>query len=88
MRPKTNNTKNLIIELLRFIFATFIIFFHMDKDILGLESVINSFGSMNITFFSNGFIGVEFFFMLTGLFMAERVCKLDKLNSSEKNGGG
>ena len=86
MPSVVDNKKNTIIELFRFIFATYIIFYHLDKDILGLESVISSIGNANITFFSNGFIGVEFFFMLTGLFMAQRIYRLDKDNDSIRIG--
>ncbi|MBP3233810.1 MAG: acyltransferase family protein [Eubacterium sp.] len=86
MSQKSAGSKNTVLELLRFIFASFIILFHLNKDIFGPDYIINSRGPLEITVFRNGFIGVEFFFMLTGLFMAERVYKSDKASDQIKTG--
>ena len=86
MSKKFNSSRNTILELLRFVFASYVIFFHLDKDVLGPDSVIVSLWKADITFFRNGFIGVEFFFILTGLFMAEKVYKLNELEGPKKIG--
>lgn len=63
MAAKKNNT----VELLRFIYAIIIVVFHF-----GQKNYINGFGS-------NGYLGVEFFFLVSGWFMAGNALKHDAL---------
>lgn len=69
--------KNGQIELLRFIFSVFVLFFHVEKYILGESSTSNG---VHLGFATHGSIGVEFFFLLSGYFMARSVFKKNQSN--------
>ena len=56
--------KNGKIELIRFIFTMFIVFYHCQRHYL--KGVLYA---GHFTFFARGYIGVEFFFLVTGFFM-------------------
>lgn len=64
--------KNGTIEFLRFIFCMCVLLYHIEKYILGASSLTEG---IHLAFFPHGSIGVEFFFVLTGLFMAQSVDK-------------
>lgn len=57
--------RNTTVELLRFIFAIVIVIFHF-----GQKNYINNLGS-------NGYLGVEFFFLVSGWFMAKNAHRQD-----------
>ena len=65
--------KNGKIEVLRFLFCISVIFFHCAR-ILNIPIQVNL-GSISFNFFSHGYIGVEFFFLVSGYFMAGSVNK-------------
>lgn len=64
--PKRNGK----IEFLRFVFATTVLCFHVALDALGHNTVLIPGLSPNFTLFPQGKLGVEFFFLLSGYFMA------------------
>ena len=66
------NTRNGKIELLRFIFCIYIACFHL-KCSLGNSTKI----------FSNGFLGVEFFFIVSGYLLAKSLSKFDNVPKGE-----
>lgn len=65
--------KNGSVELLRFIFTSIIIFFHINLDLWDQKKVVAVIGDAPVTFFSHGNIGVEFFFLVTGWLMAKSI---------------
>lgn len=60
--------KNGRVEMLRFIFALAILFFHIHKRFAG-DDVIEL-GNTGLNFFARGYIGVEFFFLVSGYLLA------------------
>lgn len=64
--------RNGKIELYRFIFAIFVLLFHFEKYIMGEPSLDDGF---HLALFPHGSIGVEFFFLLSGFFMAKSIKK-------------
>ena len=58
--------KNGRIELLRFVFALFILFFHIHKRFATEAGDAGLF----FRFFHHGYIGVEFFFLVSGFLLA------------------
>ncbi len=70
--------RNGKIELLRFFFCISVLLFHAGRDVLGSNRVI----SENLTFFTRGFIGVEFFFLLSGFLAAKTASKFRKGNNT------
>lgn len=81
MREKNVKKRNGKIELYRFIFAVFVLFFHFEKYFIG-PAPLNK--GIHPAFFRHGSIGVEFFFLLSGFFMARSVEKIIKSNENEK----
>ena len=74
--------RNGRIELYRFIFAIYVLLFHFEKYFMGEPSLKDGF---HLALFPHGSIGVEFFFLLSGFFMAKSIKK--KRNSMmEENG--
>lgn len=67
MKAKRNGE----IELLRFLFSVIIVLFHCNKDIFDCISPEN----YSYALAPRGYIGVEFFFMLSGYFMAAGIAK-------------
>lgn len=63
--------KNGKVELLRFLFALSILFYHLQLDAWDNVKKI----SENMTFFLKGKNGVEFFFLVTGFLMAKSIHK-------------
>lgn len=63
--------KNGTIELLRFFFCMAVLMYHLSRDYHVNQAEFGSFFS----FFGNGRSGVEFFFVLSGYFMARNVYK-------------
>ena len=66
--------RNGEIELLRFIFCLLVVLFHCNKDIFGMISENN----YQFALSPRGYIMVEFFFMLSGYFMASGIDKSRK----------
>ena len=73
-KTKRNNT----IELLRFVFAMAVLFFHINKYLFG-EPKLNGF---HISLFPHGALGVEFFFILSGILMGLSLKKRNKSNAT------
>ena len=80
---KSSNQKNGNIEFLRFFFCMFVLLFHIEKYVLG-EIPLD--GTLQFRFFVHGSIGVEFFFLLTGLLMARHVDNIRKKKNKESLG--
>lgn len=64
--------RNGKIELLRFIFCICVLLYHINKDLWGGEKLFCD----NLSFFSHGRTGVEFFFLVTGYLTAKSAAKL------------
>jgi len=64
----TQTKKNGRVELLRFIFALGILFFHITKRFM--EDELKSMTDGQLNFFGRGYIGVEFFFIVSGYLLA------------------
>lgn len=71
MAKKT--TRNGKIEFLRFVFCLVVMFFHFSRNVIGLDYQV--FGIEAISFFSKGYFGVEFFFVVSGFLMAAAAFK-------------
>ena len=72
--------KNYTVELLRFIIAVYIILYHYFSYILK--------GSSSPNFFMHAYMGDEFFFMISGFFLANSIIKkIDNLPIQEYRGG-
>lgn len=65
--------KNNYIEFFRFVSAIIILFFHIHRHLIELRP-INVFG-LHLQPFAHGWIGVDFFFILTGFFLARQAKK-------------
>ena len=63
--------KNGKIELMRFVFCIIVMLFHISERTIGESYEIFS----KVTFFGNGYFGVEFFFVLSGCLMAASAYK-------------
>ncbi|WP_296012429.1 hypothetical protein [uncultured Treponema sp.] len=76
--------KNYIVEFLRFFFAVFIILYHYYSYVLK--------GSVSPKLFMHAYVGDEFFFMISGFFLANSIIKklnvLPTENSTVVAGGG
>ncbi|MDO5132584.1 MAG: acyltransferase family protein [Eubacteriales bacterium] len=66
--------KNGCVELLRFLFTSIIILFHINLDLWDQGKVIAVLRGVPVAFFNHGNLGVEFFFLVTGYLMAKCVC--------------
>ena len=66
------NKRNGTLELWRFLFSLYILLFHIEKNFFykGLDS-----SRLDVSLCIHGAIGVEFFFLLTGIFLAQSVRK-------------
>lgn len=69
---QSRNQRNGTLEFWRFVFSVFVLLRHAQRYVLG-EPVLNK--GVFFDFSPHGAIGVEFFFLLTGLFMAHSVDK-------------
>ncbi len=78
-----NNIKNGKIELLRFVFCVFVLLFHLNKFVLYLPE---TYFDLHLTFFKNGAIGVEFFFLVSGFLMAKSIYKKISESKTESQG--
>lgn len=76
--------KNAVIELLRFLFASSIVLYHIaSKDLKFAKETLFTIGPWKANFFRMGNIGVEFFYLVTGYLMAASVYK--KLSGPQTN---
>lgn len=66
--------KNAIIELMRFLFASIIVLFHAGADAKIINQTYLLFG-IEVSFFRYGYLGVEFFFVVSGYLMAKKAYK-------------
>ncbi len=64
----TKTKRNGRVEFLRFIFALAILFFHIHKRFAGDDLI--ELGHTGLNFFARGYIGVEFFFIVSGYLLA------------------
>lgn len=71
-RAMKRTEKNGKIELLRFFFAMAIVLYHCQRHYLNIDK-----SYIHFAFFPRGYIGVEFFFLLTGFLMAKKIYKLN-----------
>lgn len=69
--------KNGVIEFMRFLFASGIVFFHTSRDFWNNQKIIGQIGQFQVTFFRKGNIGVEFFFLVSGCLLASHIYKLN-----------
>lgn len=65
--------RNATIELMRFLFASSIIFFHIAGTLWDRKLILFSGEAFKLTLFRNGYIGVEFFFLVSGFLMAKSI---------------
>lgn len=63
----TKKKRNGTLEFMRFVFCMTILFFHISKMLLGGVSLKDG---VRVALFPHGAMGVEFFFILTGVFLA------------------
>lgn len=79
---KRKSLKNGKIEFYRFIFSLYVLLFHAGKYIFGEPSLKEG---IHLSFFPHGSMGVEFFFVLSGFFLAKDAYKhyCDKKGSDE-----
>lgn len=68
--------KNGKVELLRFFFCIAVLLFHEQKYILGEASLEHG---VHFALFPHGSIGVEFFFVLSGVLMAKSILPADRI---------
>lgn len=66
-------TRNGKIEFFRFVFCLIVMFFHFSRNVLGLDWRLP--GTDFVSFFSKGYFGVEFFFVVSGFLMASAAFK-------------
>ncbi len=64
----SKSKKNGRVELLRFLFAIAILFFHIHKRFAVNGNI--GIGNTGVYFFNHGYIGVEFFFLVSGYLLA------------------
>ena len=64
----SKSKKNGRVEMLRFLFALSILFFHIHKRFAENGNI--SIGIKGVYFFNHGYIGVEFFFLVSGYLLA------------------
>lgn len=69
--------RNGKIELLRFIFCILILFFHCDVDMFEVSKNFNH----GFSFFRHGYVGVEFFFIVTGYLMVKSSLSKRRVNT-------
>ena len=73
MSEQTTTQRNGKIEFLRFIFAMYILFFHIGKRFFGTPASDDPTG---FYFFLQGCFGVEFFFLVSGYLLASKIYKM------------
>lgn len=76
----SSKKRNGTLEFMRFVFCLTILFFHYSKMLLGGVSLKDG---VKFALFPHGAMGVEFFFILTGIFLAHSAEK-QSLNSKKK----
>ena len=76
--------KNSLIELMRFTFASIILLFHAGSDAGILDNTYHL-GGVEVSFFRCGYLGVEFFFVISGFLMARNV--YDTLSNNIESDG-
>ncbi len=69
---KKTSPRNGKIELLRFIFCMAVLLFHCEKYVLGEPSLEDGY---HLSLFCHGSMGVEFFFLVSGVLMAKSMSK-------------
>ena len=65
--------RNATIELMRFLFASSVVLFHIAGTLWDRKLILFDGGDLRLTLFRNGYIGVEFFFLVSGFLMAKSI---------------
>ena len=65
--------RNATIELMRFLFASSVVLFHIAGTLWNRKLILFSSGDLRLTLFRTGSIGVEFFFLVSGFLMAKSI---------------
>ena len=65
--------RNATIELMRFLFASSVVLFHIAGTLWDRKLILFDSGDLRLTLFRNGYIGVEFFFLVSGFLMAKSI---------------
>ena len=78
----TLKKRNGTLEYMRFVFCMSILFFHIGKMLLGGFTLKKG---VYLDFFPHGAMGVEFFFLLTGVFLAQSIDKYLKRAEKKTN---
>ena len=73
-----NRVRNGKLEIYRFLFAMYVLLFHYEKYFMGEPSLKNG---IFVALCPHGSIGVEFFFLLSGFFMAKSIYNLREKQS-------
>ena len=74
--------KNAIIEFMRFLFASIIVLFHAGAD-AGIINQTYFILGIEVSFFRYGYLGVEFFFVVSGYLMAKKAYKNNHSTDNE-----
>ena len=78
----TLKKRNGTLELMRFVFCLAILFYHIGKYTSGTPSLKNG---VFLALFPHGAMGVEFFFLLTGVFLAQSLDKQLQRSQTKTN---
>ena len=79
-----NYRRNGKIELMRFVFCLTVLFRHINHDLWKTKKILIG----KFTFFKYGYMGVEFFFLVSGYLMASTISRKiekERLDSTEKS---
>lgn len=89
MNTFMKKNRNAVIELLRFIYASCILIFHISRMDLNIASkTLFMLGPWKANFFRMGNLGVEFFFIVSGYLMASSVYNANNTATSGVSVGG
>lgn len=75
------SSRNGKVELLRFVFCICVLMFHIQKYLVGEPKL----DRIDLAVFPHGAMGVEFFFLLSGFFMAKSIDKKRKADPENAN---
>ena len=72
------SNRNAVLEALRFVFASAVLCTHLSEDFGIRDETFGTLGSVQITFFKYGNLGVEFFFLVSGALLAASVFRRNR----------
>ncbi len=78
--------RNAVIEVLRFVFASTVLLVHLSGDFGIRNEIFGTLGSVQITFFKYGNLGVEFFFLVSGALLAASAYRRNHAPTQAKEG--